>query len=205
MLTEFPDRSCPVTYTVFHSHSQFRKGSSRILRRKHRIVSEPFFSTFFSGYFTIYPSFKNVFLTIFNKRYHSTECGTPIVFPFKLRQKFSRIGFGVIAVSISITCRMNARCASQGHNFQTGVIGKTVKTVMLINVACLNEGVAFKRLCNFRNIRRTIDVRQRQYFYFVTDYSADLTDFMSIICSKYELFHKKINFFTGLIHRTVLR
>ena len=57
---------------------------------------------------------------------------------------------------------MDSGCAPESVDFQTGVVGKTVTAVALVDVTGFGQRVAFKRRLVFGNIVVAADVAERR-------------------------------------------
>ena len=87
-----------------------------------------------------------------------------------------------------ITCGVYSGCSVKGFYLQSGIIGKTVITIVLLDVTGFLEGVSLKCFGCFGDILVAVDVIQRENLEAVTKYLADLLQFVGVICGKYQ-FH----------------
>ena len=93
-----------------------------------------------------------------------------------------------------ITRGVNSRCSVQCCNLKSGIIGKTVIAVMLLDVTGFLEGVSLKSIGCFWNIIVAVDVIQREHLEAVSKYLADLLQFVCVICGKYQLHHSYLEY-----------
>ncbi len=94
-----------------------------------------------------------------------------------------------MTLSAGIAGGINAGFATESIHHETGIIGKTVETVMLLYIACLEFGVTLKCIGSFRYILRTAYVGQSENTKLIAADSAYLSEFIYIIGSKYYFLH----------------
>ena len=74
------------------------------------------------------------------------------VFPFHFVEQLSDIGFCVVAIGISISCRVHPRLAIEGFHLQTRVIGKDVESITLMHETCFEQSIALESIGSFGDI-----------------------------------------------------
>ena len=93
-----------------------------------------------------------------------------------------------------ITRGVNSRCSVQCCNLKSGIIGKTVIAVMLLDVTGFLEGVSLKSIGCLGDIFVAVYVIQREHLEAVTQYLAYLVQFVCVICGKYQLHHSYLEY-----------
>jgi hypothetical protein len=183
-LTELFHGTEPVADGILDVIAQFGKGKVVTFGNKDWVVTESGTSSLFSDDFTFYNAFEQVFLSVENEADSGTELCFPVFHPFQFFQKFLHIGFRIVSVA-SISGREYSGCTIQGFHFESGIIGKAIHAVVLINVHGFLAGIAFQGIGCFRNVGKAFDVLQTQQFHFIAQDSSDFFQFMCVVGSNY--------------------
>ena len=86
-----------------------------------------------------------------------------------------------------VTCvagGVNSGCSAKGLYLKSGVIGKTVITIVLLYVTGFLQGVVLEGIAGFGDILMAVYVTERQHLKAVAKYLADLFKLMGVIGGK---------------------
>ena len=83
-----------------------------------------------------------------------------------------------------VACGVNSGCSVKGFYLKSGVIGKTVITVMLFDVTGFLQGVILKGITGLGDILVTAYVIQRKHLKAITEYLAYLFQLVGVIGGK---------------------
>ena len=109
---------------------------------------------------------------------------TTAVFFFQFVEELARIGFGVMAVGVGITRRVDTGCTVEGFDFEAGIVGKTIAVIVVVNVVRLLQGVALERVVRLGNICMSVDGRKAEHFDPVAQHGTNLVELMNIVGGK---------------------
>ena len=86
-----------------------------------------------------------------------------------------------------ITGRVDSRCSIKGFYLQSGIIGKTVIAVMLLDVTGFLKSVVLEGVTGLRDILCTAYLLKGEDRKAVTKNLAYLLQLMGVVCGKYQL------------------
>ena len=112
------------------------EGACIALGNKHRVVPEALRTGQMVYNSPLNLTLKEVLLASENQRNHGAKTCRAIALAFKVFQEQGIVRCKVVSLAC-IASRANTRCAPQGINLQTCIVGKTVGTRTLIDVTSL--------------------------------------------------------------------
>ena len=102
------------------------------------------------------------------------------------------IGLGIVPIGVGVAGGVHAGASVESNHFQTGVVGKNVKSVAFVDIAGFEKGVAFEGVGGFGDVVVAADVGQREDVEMVAYDGGDFLKFVGVVGGNDEAgFHKK--------------
>ena len=166
---------------------------------KDRVVPEAFIPYALPQYRAFHDAFEEHLLVALHKGDDGAEACSPRRSSFKLVKQASYVGIGIVALAIAVhgaeACRIDSRCSVQGVHFQPGVVGKAVHAIVLMDIACLLQSIAFNRVGRFGNVLHAADVAQALHGKGTAQYLSDFLQLVGIVGGHNEFLHNPYIFF----------
>ena len=173
---------------IFFCRLHFCESAVAAFRQKHFVVSESTFSMTLCGNCSLYFSLKFNAFTAFNKCYHRAETRCAVGLSSQFTEQLVYVALR-IAVLACITCGVDTRTSVKRRHLQTGVVGKAVVSVFVLNPTRFKHGVTFDCSRRFRNVVVTTYFRKTENIVLSSCNSPDFLKLVFIICSEYNILH----------------
>ena len=151
-----------MTDGVFFVSCHFSKSFITSIGHEYRVITEAVSTGAHGSDMTFDNALEEMFFTVFNQRDDCTETGSPICHTLKICKQLCHICLRVMAFA-GITGRIDSRLAAESIYFETGVVSKTVITVMLLDPAGFLKGISLKSIGCFGNFFATSCIGKAEY------------------------------------------
>lgn len=150
-------RTTTMTYSILVGSTHLSKRLTACLNRsKHGVVAETTFATLLVEDCTLDDAFKEMLLSITDESYGRTETSTAIRLVLQLVEQTFDVGLSIvarpIAVHIAEACCEYAWTSIESLHLKSRIIGEAIYAIVLVDVACLLEGVTLERIRRFGNV-----------------------------------------------------
>ncbi len=165
---------------------------------KDGVIPKAFFSDTLVKYLAFYNALKENFSVTLHEGDDGAEAGGACFCILQLVEEALDIGIRIMTLAVAVhgteTCRKNTWGTSEGIHLQTCIVSKAIYSVMLVDVTCLLQRIAFQCVGCFRDILRTTDIIQPFYHEGSAQNLADFLQLVGIVGGHYQFcFH----FFIG--------
>ena len=180
-----------MTYGVFLLGRQLGKGFIVAVGHKYGIVTETLGATGRVNNASVYNAFKEPGLAVaLNQGDYGAEAGAAVGLILHLLKQEVHIGQSIVPHTGSEPCRMYTGSTVQGINFKTGIVGKAIVTVTILDPTGFLNGIAFQCIGILGNVVVASYIVQGKYSDFISYYTPQFRKLVSVICGK-NYFHKK--------------
>ena len=102
------------------------------------------------------------------------------------------IGLGIVPIGVGVAGGVHTGTSVESNHFQTGVVGKNVKSVAFVDIAGFEEGVAFEGVGRFGDVIVAVDVGEGEDVEAVAYDGGDFLKFVGVVGGNDEAgFHRK--------------
>lgn len=189
-----------MTDAVLLLGSHLGKGVLKAIRTEDRVVAEALCPTPLCCYLASNDTFKEVFLLdagaatgthilLLDEGDDGAETCLAVVLVVEFAQQASHIGLAVVTGSIGlhagIAGAVDAWGTIQRFHLETRIIGKAVQMIVVIDIACLLQGILFEGLARLRDIHIAADVLEREHLYPIAQNLAYFLQLVLVVGGEY--------------------
>ena len=157
-------------------------------RHEYGVITEASSAFFDMNDLPVYDSLKSIFLAIEDKRDNCSEAGVAVFHSFEVAEQQAHVGLG-IPCRAGITGGVNPRGSVQGFDLQPGVFGKTIRLVMLVDVAGFLQCIAFQGGAGLRKFLPAADLIQSDDLEGSPESGIGFFNFVGVSCGKNDWRH----------------
>lgn len=154
-------------------------------RGEHGIVAETAFATLLAEDCTLDDAFKEMLLSITDEGYGRTETCTAIGLVLQLVEQTFDVGLSIVARPIAIhvaeACCEYAWTSVESLHLKSRIVGEAIYAIVLMDVACLLEGVTLERICRFGYVIMATYVCQSLHRIPFAQYLSYLFQFVGVV------------------------
>ena len=154
---EFCDCFAAVTDVVFHFEWHLGKTNGKAVGHEDGVVAETFFAIALGQDLAVYTSFEIAWLAVLDEANYSSETCATVGFALHFGEHLVDV---VVerAVFAGIACRVYTWSAVECFDFESGIVGKAVKTCTFIDPLCFLQCVAVEGVGRFGYVAGETDV-----------------------------------------------
>ena len=174
-----------MTDVILDVVAQLGEGLRISLRLEDGVIAKSTVAPFLFRNCTTDDALEEMLLPLPDERDCGAELRLAVCHALQFVQQLAHIGFRIVAFAAGITSGIDTRCTSEGLHFESRIVGKTVQSVVAVNVCGLLGIITLQRIGGFGDVGIATDILQTQNLYSLAQYRPDLIQFVGVIGGKH--------------------